>query len=70
MLPNPLSEVGRVYEEVRQLKSVVNNKANNWELSSLSSRIDALSQDVRTLSESVMDIYNKLDIINNQIQEI
>lgn len=61
MLPNPFTEVGRVYQEVQDLKRVIDNKVNNWELSSLQGKVDALAQDVRTLSESVMDIYNKLD---------
>lgn len=70
MLPNPFTEVGRIYQEVQDLKREINNKTNNWELSSLLDKVDALAQDTRTLSESVMDIYNRLDTINNQIQEI
>lgn len=61
MLPNPFTEVGRVYQEVQDLKRIIDNKINNWELSSLQGKVDALAQDVKTLSESVMDIYNKLD---------
>ena len=63
-------DVGRVYEEVLQLKRELHNKVNNWEYSSLKDKIDALSQDVRTINECVMGIYNKIDTINNQIQEI
>jgi len=65
MLPNPFTEVGRVYQEVQDLKRCMNNKVNNWEFSSLQGKVDALCQDVRTLSESVMDIYNKLDELKN-----
>jgi len=70
MLPNPFSEVGRVYQEVQDLKRVIYNKSNNWELSSLQGRVDALSQDIRTLSETVMDIYNKLDDVNIKIDTL
>lgn len=70
MLPNPFSEVGRVYQEVQDLKRTIDNKANNWELSSLQSRVDSLSQDVKTLSETVMDIYNKLDEVKLRIDNL
>lgn len=70
MLPNPFTEVGRVYHEVIALKREVDNKANNWELSSLQGRVDALSQDVRTLRETVMDIYNKIDEVKLRIDNL
>lgn len=61
MLPNPFSEVGKVYDEVRQLQRELHSKANTWDISSLQNKIDTLSQDVRNINESIMNIYNKLD---------
>lgn len=68
MLPNPFSDAGRVYDEVQQVKRELYNKTNNWEFFSLKGKVDALSQDVKTLSETVMDIYNKLDNIKNEME--
>lgn len=69
MNPNPFTEVGRVYCELQDLRREVQNKANNWEVNDLKSSLTALSKDVTTINECIMDICNQLQRLEEKQNE-
>jgi hypothetical protein len=69
MLPNPFTEVGRVYSELQQLEHKVNSKANDYEVSELKHQIQQIKSEITFLCNEVHRVWEVFDEINRKQNE-
>jgi len=66
MLPNPFTEVGRVYSELQSLEHKVNNKANDYEVTELKHQLTQVKAEITFLCNEVHRVWEVIDEINRK----
>jgi peptidoglycan hydrolase CwlO-like protein len=67
MLPNPFTEVGRVYSELQSLEHKVNSKA--YEVSELKHQLQQVKSEITFLCNEVHRVWEVIDEINRKLNE-
>ena len=69
MLQAPWTEIGRLQQELMQLKHELSRKGDKYEINSLSSKVDSLERTNGQLSSEVACLRNELqELQENQIR--
>jgi peptidoglycan hydrolase CwlO-like protein len=56
----PWSDIGRIQQELNQVKNDLRNKPNSYEISSINSKLDSLERAMRELGSTLTEIQYRL----------
>ena len=66
----PWSDIGRLQQEMRQLKNDIQNKADDHKIHEINRKLDCLERSLREISSRIDTIQYELQVQEGQIETI